>query len=193
MKTIFLAVLLALALALPGCVGPGDDHKGEMGNASIELIYTQGFDLMDSRGGHEISRFDTAEGNYSHEVCPDNGFPEYRTVPLYLSGSEKEIVYNSFIKNRIWEIDHEFTENCRPDNGSYPDRICQSTTPGDYSILEVAWKGQSKKIAWTIDYIDSADTDPQLARYKNFEEDLKTVIKNKIEAMRVDFPGCMYM
>jgi|WetSurMetagenome_2_1015567.scaffolds.fasta_scaffold23032_3 hypothetical protein len=193
MKTIFLAVLLALALALSGCVGPGDDQKREMGNASLELIYIQGFDLLDSRGGHELSRFDSVAGNYSHEVCPDNGFPEYRTVPLYLSDSEKEMVYNSFVRNRIWEIDHEFTENCRPDNGSYPDRICQSMTPGSYSILEVAWKGQSKKIAWTIDYINSTDDEPQLARYKNFEEDLQKVIENKIAGMGVDLPGCMYM
>jgi hypothetical protein len=37
--------LAAFALILSGCIGPGYSPKGEAGNASIELVYTQGFDL----------------------------------------------------------------------------------------------------------------------------------------------------
>jgi hypothetical protein len=144
-------------------------------------------------GGHETSRFDTAAGEYSREICPDAGISQTKTIPLTLFDSEKKTIYDSFFKNRIWAIDHYFTENCQPDNASFPDRICQSTTPGDYSILQVSWNGQKKTIAWTIDYINSTENDQELARYKSFEEDLQKVIENKILAIEVDLPGCSYM
>jgi hypothetical protein len=143
-------------------------------------------------GGHETSRLDTAAGEYSREICPDAGVAQTKSVPLNLSDSEKKTIRESYIRNRIWEIDHDFTENCPPDNASFPDRICQSTTPGAYSILQVSWNGQNKTIAWTVDYINSTENDPQLARYKSFEEDLQKVLDNKIAAMGVDLPGCVY-
>jgi len=192
---IFLALLLALALALSGCVGPGENPKGERGNASIELVYTRGFDLKVS-GGPETSRLDTDAGEYSRQICPAAGEMQIKTISFNLSDSEKKTIYDSFIRNKIWEIDHDFTENCQPDNANFrawPDRICQSTTPGEYSILQVSWNGQNKQIAWTVDYINSTKNDRELARYKSFEEDLQKVIDDKIEAMRVDFPGCMYL
>jgi hypothetical protein len=144
MKQIFLVLFLALALALSGCVGPKDAPKGVIENDSFELVYSRGFDLL-MDGRHETSRIDTVAGEYSCEICPDAGVAQTKSVPLNLSDSEKKTIRDSFIRNRIWEIDHDFTENCQPDTASFPDRVCQSTTPGDYSILVVTWKGQSKK------------------------------------------------
>jgi hypothetical protein len=142
-------------------------------------------------GGQELSRLNTNTDEYSRQICPASG-AQIKTIPFNLSDSEKKNIYDSFVKNRIWAIDHDFTENCQPDNASWPDRICQSTTPGDYSILQVGWNGQNKTIEWTVDYINSTENDPQLARYKSFEEDLQKVLDNKIEAMGVDLPGCVY-
>ena len=233
MKTIFLVILLALTMSLPGCVGPGESQKGVSGNASstsaiasmistplittttsttvyttstkrtaqtvttstlsgsgFGLVYIQGFDLK-MNGGQETSRLDTNAGEYSRQICPAAG-AQIKTITLNLSDPEKKTIHDSFVKNQIWAIDHDFTENCQPDNESWPDRICQSTTPGDYSILQVRWDGQNKTIEWTVDYINSSDNDQQLARYKSFEEDLQKVLDNKIEAMAADFPGCVY-
>ena len=233
MKTIFLVILLALTMSLPGCVGPGESPKGVSGNASstsaiasmiatplittttsttvyttrtkrtaqtatistlsgsgFGLVYIQGFDLK-MNGGEETSRLDIRKNEYSRQICPAAG-AQIKTIPFNLSDSEKKTIYDSFVKNRIWAIDHDFTENCQPDNESWPDRICQSTTPGDYSILQVSWKDQNKTIEWTVDYINSTENDLQLARYKSFEEDLQKVINNKIEAMGIDLPGCVY-
>lgn len=191
MKTIFLVILLALTMSLPGCVGPGENPKSESANASIELVYSRGFDLK-MGGGQETSRLDTNVDEYSREICPAGSGAQVKHINFNFSDSEKKTIYDSLVKNQIWAIDHDFTENCQPDNESWPDRICQSTTPGDYSILQVSWNGQKKTLEWTVDYINSTDTDPQLARYKNFEEDLQKVIDNKIEAMGIDLPGCVY-
>ena len=191
MKSIFLILLAALALTLSGCIGPGVSPKGEVGNDSIQFVYTQGFDFK-MNGGQETSRLDTSAGEYSREICPATR-AQIKTIPFNLSDSEKKTIYDSFIKNKIWEIHHDFTENCQPDNASWPDRICQSTTPGAYSILQVGWNGQKKTIAWTVDYINSTENDPLLARYKSFEEDLQNVINNKIDGMGVGLPGCAYM
>jgi hypothetical protein len=125
---------------------------------------------------------DTRAGTYTTHSCSQGGVQEV-IIPMKLSDTDMATIRVSALKNRLLELQGNYTENC--DSAG-----CVSTQPSVTNTVILSMDGVTKKIVWSSDYV--TQDDPDLARLKAFLDVVETVISSNMEKSGANVSPCMY-